>query len=329
MANFSQRRVSGPSPAALSASSSSPVSSSKRAFPLNSVSPPSLNTNVENTRIPSGSQMPSVVTPQSAQAGNLGKSGQFIERLQSENASLRRELNFEKAAREEAQKGMTALKGAQNKVREDNERLQLLQATSDRTTERKNRKIEELQAALEAETQRRKTAEAQQQQMATALEQKHQETSQIIAEALTAQKYAEAQEAALRDGMQRLQTRYGQQVLHIRKDLLALITERQEDQSKMKSLDASMQSQRVLLLAQDETIASMQATMMQYEEERKELFSMLEQQAADFRSRAEERDAKGEAMVKELVDTRDKMKWVMANHARQQEEQPKRKKEKR
>lgn len=291
----SQRQVSGPQP----------LPNGGMSYPTSSTLSPTSSANGINHN-----SFGAVLSP----GGSTGKSGQFIERLQNENATLRREYNVERSAKEEAQKSLSASKTIESKLIAENSRLELLQSTNARAIERKNRKIEELRASLEAETDRRKAAEAREQQMASELDNTHTETNKAISEAFTAQKRAEANADALKDGLHRLQARYERQVQTMTKQLSELRTRQQEDRAKLLALDVSGDQRRQEIRHSDEVVERMQKLMILYKNDQTTMFDRLESEAAEMRQIAEQRGQRSEQLISEMEQARDKMNWVVGVH---------------
>ena len=84
--------------------------------------------------------------PQST-PGN-SKTSQYIDKITSENDRLRRELRAEKLAREDEATRISAAKSKAEDSRAELQHLQLLTETHTRTIERKDRKLEEMKAAV-------------------------------------------------------------------------------------------------------------------------------------------------------------------------------------
>jgi hypothetical protein len=310
MTYSSQRQVSGPQPAVGLALPSSLGSTLTVPSPTSGLAGPSTNTTSPITPGSNGVQYPWASTVLSG-AATTGKSSQFIERLQNENATLRRENNVEKSAKEEAQKSLSTSKAIESKLIAENARLELLQTTNARAIERKNRKIDEQRAALEAETDRRRAAETREQQMAVELDNTHAETNRALAEALAAQKRAEANADALRDGLHRLQARYERQVQNMAKDLAALKKRQQEDRAKLLALEVSGDQRGQEIRHTDDLVERMQTLMHTYKEQQEGMFDSLEAGADEMRAAATQRQQSGDRLLSEMTAARDKMRWVV------------------
>ncbi|KAF2754147.1 hypothetical protein EJ05DRAFT_150096 [Pseudovirgaria hyperparasitica] len=243
--------------------------------------------------------------------GASGKSGKFIERLQNENASLRRDYNVERSAKEEAQKSLSTTKGIEAKFRAENERLEMLHTTNTRAIERKNRKIDELKAALDAEVTRRQAAEVREQQMATELDNTHAEKNQAVSEAHTREIREKANADALKDGLHRMQTRYERQVHNMTKDLGAITKREQENRKRIMALEVSTDQGRREINNSDEIVHKMGSLLNTYKAEHETMVERLSKEAEDFRNATHERVQNGERLVREMQETKDKMNWTM------------------
>lgn len=285
-----QRKTSGPQPSPQRPIVSSPPSSPLLA-PQNAANP---------------------LRTVAANSPPVGKSGKFIEKLQNENASLRRDYNVERSAKEEAQKGLGASKAIEAELMAENSRLEILQSTNDRALERKSRKIEELQALLDAERARRIDAEAREKQMAAELDRTNEDTHRTLAQAVTEQKRAETHADALQDGVRRLEATYKNQVAKMRRDLTALVELEQQNKTKLVALEVLCDQRRQETGHAAELVRKMELLMKKYVEEKDGVFSTLQSEAREMREKAERTDVESEALMKEVANTRDRMRWVLA-----------------
>ncbi|KAI4132060.1 MAG: hypothetical protein LQ338_000918 [Usnochroma carphineum] len=88
-----------------------------------------------------------------------GKSGRVIERLMADNDRLRREKNFIEVRLEEEAKRSDSARSAMEGLRSTNENLISIHETDKILIAKRERKLEEMKAELEAERQRREKAE--------------------------------------------------------------------------------------------------------------------------------------------------------------------------
>jgi chromosome segregation ATPase len=98
-----------------------------------------------------------------------GKTSKVIERLTAENERLRRELNSERAGKEEAVRGEKALRTKVEELVEKNNTLTNAFDSHDAALARKERRIDDLKLALDHEVARRKRAEEREAEMSQEL----------------------------------------------------------------------------------------------------------------------------------------------------------------
>ncbi|KAE9974965.1 hypothetical protein BLS_002853 [Venturia inaequalis] len=125
-------------------------------------------------------------TPSSA-----GKTTQVLARLTSENDRLRREINAEKAAKEEALQQYQLLKGRVNRLEEQNGTIQMQFDHNETALVRKERRIDDLRLTLEEESARRKRAEEREAEIGRKLGETVSRAAQDVSEAHEAQKASE------------------------------------------------------------------------------------------------------------------------------------------
>ena len=282
----SQRNVSGPLPLdALSASSENSLGSNWRTNPHSS-SP-------------------------------LNKTSQYIEKITAENERLRRELRAERLAREEEGKRVGAARAKAEDSRTELQHLQVLADTNARAAERKERKLEEMKAALEAEKKRREAAEKREAESLALLSEMRSEMQKELAQAREMQHYAETTADAAREGYKRITDGYEHRIRLMNQELANMRQGRiiQADQIRRQGLLSdqiqSLASRR--LRADGDLGAIITAHKAEYQRE----IDRLVQEAEGLRTAIPAREAEAEALVKEMEETKNKMKWVMANKKRQ------------
>lgn len=129
-------------------------------------------------------------TPESTPS-SAGKTTQVLARLTSENDRLRREINAEKAAKDEAFQQYQLLKGRVNRLEEQNGTIQMQFDHNETALVRKERRIDDLRLTLEEETARRKRAEEREAEMGRKLGDTVSKAAREVAEAHDAQKASE------------------------------------------------------------------------------------------------------------------------------------------
>ena len=222
----------------------------------------------------------------------IGKSGRVIEKLTLENERLRRELNSEKAARQDIEANVKATKALLATRSTENTNLIALNESSNRIIGRRDRQIEELKAALAAEAARREAAEEQQQALRKQLDETTAVTSRELARAKEEAGQATANATVLIRDMK------------ILKDDFEIARRRIEDHSKkagripreLERLDALNHQKQSEMWNMARTVEKMQAKTAQIE-------AAL--------NAVQEKERLLDEKLKELNEVCDKMRWVM------------------
>lgn len=253
---------------------------------------------------------------------NNSKTSQYIDKITSENDRLRRELRAEKLAREDEGTRISAAKSKAEDSRAELQHLQVLAETNARAIERKDRKLEEMKALLDAEVHRRKVAEQRAEEALKMLGDTRSETQRQLATAYEMKHMADNQLETARDGFKRMTEGYEKKIKHISESMKELRKHRLEDADKIKrqavvsdqlhhEMSRTVRSDGVLVNLMDE-----------YKKEHRKDMDHLVQEAQKLKMAlpAKERDA--DRLVQQLEETRDKMRWVMTQEQRQQESRP-------
>lgn len=243
--------------------------------------------------------------------GASGKSSQYIERLSSEVDKLKRDAKAKELALEEARRELKASKAIERDCRSENERLNILQESHDRTMKRKDRQLEESRAQLQAETQRRIAATLQADEMSTELGKTLEDSKRAVAEAVTAQKRAETHAEALRDGISRLRSEYEGQVQRLNKQMEEVMKGWEEGRKRLAALEVSGDHQHQEKAHSDGIVKSMSELMEDMKLGYDTRVRELEEEVADMRSKVEEWEHSAQALNDEMTAARDKMRWVV------------------
>jgi len=243
---------------------------------------------------------------------NNTKTSQFIDKLQAENDRLRRDLKAEKLAREEDLRRLSAAKATAEDTRTEHQHLQVLADTNARALERKDRKLEELKATLEAEQRRRVAAEEREAEMSRILGETRSETQRELAKAMTLQQQAETHAEAAQTGFKRIQDTYERKVRRMAKDLAELQEQRTEDAQKIKkqAIVSEQLSQECERLVKTEN--NMKDLLSTYKKQHEQGIEALVQEARRFRISLPTKEAAADGLIQETRQIADKMKWVMA-----------------
>ncbi|KAF2806665.1 uncharacterized protein BDZ99DRAFT_82934 [Mytilinidion resinicola] len=250
---------------------------------------------------------------------NNTKTSQFIDKLQAENDRLRRDLTAEKLAREEDLRRLGAAKAKAEDSRTEHQHLQVLADTNARALERKDRKLEELKATLEAEQRRRIAAEEREAEMSRILGETRSETQRELAKAVTLQQQAETHAEAAQSGFKRIQDSYEHKVRSMAKDLAALKKQRADDAAKIKkqAIVGDQLAQECEKALRSEH--SMTDLLAAYRKEHEQGLEALVAEARQLRIAVPTKEAAADGLVEEMRQIADKMKWVMTQKKYQEQ----------
>jgi hypothetical protein len=245
------------------------------------------------------------------------KTSQYIDKITQENDRLRRELRAEKLAREDEAKRVSAAQSKAEDSRTAHEHLQVLAETNARAIERKDRKLDELKATLDAEIHRRRTAEQRAEEALKMLGDTRSETQRQLSMAYEMKGMADTNLETARDGFKRIADGYEKKVRQINDELNKLRKQRIEDADKIKR-QAIISDQ-----LQHESSRSARAEdkrknlMDTYKKEHRKEMDVLIQEAERLRRALPEKEREAQKLVDSMVQTRDKMRWVMTQQERQ------------
>ncbi|KAF2270491.1 hypothetical protein CC78DRAFT_528252 [Lojkania enalia] len=247
------------------------------------------------------------------------KTSQYIEKVTAENERLRRELKAERLAREEEGKRIAAARAMTEAAEAKHQQYQLERETNERAIERKDRKLEELKAAVDLEAKRRMVAEQRADEALRMLGDTRSETQRQLASAYEMKRRAEASYDAARDGFKRITDSYEKKLKSINDELNQLRKDRLDDADKIKRqaiVGDQLQHQVEVALRNRSRMTNM---MGAYKEEHRKEINALVQEAEGLRMAVPHKEREATKLVDDLTQTRDKMKWVMTQHKRQQD----------
>ncbi|OCK85099.1 hypothetical protein K432DRAFT_377938 [Lepidopterella palustris CBS 459.81] len=240
------------------------------------------------------------------------KTSQFIDKLQAENDRLRRDLRAEKLAREEDLRRLGAAKAKAEDSRTEYQHLQVLADTNARALERKDRKVDDLKASLDAETQRRIAAEQREAEMSRILDETKSETQRELAKAISLQQQAETHADAAREGFKRIQDGYERKIRQMAKELDDLKRQQVEDAHKIRkqAIVSEQLAQECARISKAED--SMRDLLATYKKEHEKGLDGLVSEAERLRLAVPAKEAAAEQLCDKLKETSDKMNWVMS-----------------
>ena len=258
--------------------------------------------------------------PQST-PGN-SKTSQYIDKITSENDRLRRELRAEKLAREDEATRISAAKSKAEDSRAELQHLQVLSETNARAIERKDRKLEEMKAMLDAEVLRRKSAEQRAEEALKMLGDTRSETQRQLSLAYEMKDMANTQLETARDGFKRMTEGYEKKIKHISEAMNELRQQGLENADKMKRQAVVSDQLRHEMSRTTRTEGTLTNLMDDYKKEHRKEMDHLTQEAQRLKMVLPNKEREADRLVQSLEQTRDKMKWVMTQHQRQQDQRP-------
>lgn len=249
------------------------------------------------------------------------KTSQYIDKITSENDRLRRELHAEKLLREEESKRVSAARGAAEDSRAELQHLQVLADTNARAIERKDRKLDELRASLEAEVKRRRSAEQRAEEALKMLGDTRSETQRQLSQAYEMKGMAETYLDTARDGFKRIVDGYERKVRAINDEVNELRRVRLQDADKIKRQAVVVEQLHHEMSRTCRAEAKLNNLMQTYRLEHGRELDTLVREAQTMRRALPAKEQEAQKLVQQMEQTRDKMKWVVTQQERQQEQQ--------
>lgn len=230
---------------------------------------------------------------------------------------MKRELTAEKLAREDEAKRVSAARARAEESRTEHQSLQVLVDTNARALERKDRKLEEMAAQLEAEIKRRRVAEQRAEEALKMLGDTRSETQRQLANAYEQKHLAETNSQTAREGYKRMTDGLEKRMMRIKEELIELKKERMEDADNIKRHAIVSDQLQYELLRFQRNELKVDDVLGQYKLEHRREIDHLVEEAERSRAALPAKEQEAEALVQEMRETRDKMKWVMAQSQRQ------------
>ncbi|CAI6332111.1 unnamed protein product [Periconia digitata] len=250
------------------------------------------------------------------QSSAQSKTSQYIDKITSENEKLKRELRAEKLKNEDESKRVAAARTKAEESRSEHQSLQILVDTNSRALERKDRKLEEMAAQLETESKRRKAAETRAEEALKMLGDTRSETQRQLAAAYEQKHLAETNLQTARDGYKRITDASDKRLARLKEDVNELRRERLEDADNIKRHVIVTDQLQHELLRHQRSENKMTDVLAEYKREhRKEIDSLIVEMER-LQAIVPEKERQADALLQELLETRDKMKWVMAQRQR-------------
>jgi hypothetical protein len=162
----------------------------------------------------------------------------------AENDRLRRELKVESHKREEEQKRGEFARGKMESLQTTNDHLVQGREVDRAALARRDRKLEELKADLDAERSRRIEAVSQLRIVQKESEQSIHDMRQIVKEETERAKRATSQYEVLSASWRQLDEGYRKKTERLKKDLVLLEQERKDDKGRLERLEVTIEQQR-------------------------------------------------------------------------------------
>jgi hypothetical protein len=245
------------------------------------------------------------------------KTSQYIDKITQENDRLRRELRAEKLAREDEAKRVSAARTKAEDSRAEYQHLQVLADTNARAIERKDRKLDELKATLDAEIARRKSAEQRAEEALKMLGDTRSETQRQLSQAYEMKGMADTNLETARDGFKRITDGYEKKVRQINDELNELRKQRIEDADKIKRQAIISDQLQHESSRSTRAEAKLHNLMEVYKKEHRIEMEGLIHEAERLRRALPEKEREAQKLVDSMNQTRDKMRWVMTQQERQ------------
>ncbi|KAF2147796.1 hypothetical protein K461DRAFT_272474 [Myriangium duriaei CBS 260.36] len=244
-------------------------------------------------------------------SAGLGKSGRVIERLMAENDRLRREMRAEITKREELQRAVNTQKPKLEGLQTDNARLTNIKSMDDNIIKRRDRKIEELKAELEAERKKREAAETRaseaEQQRDISQDSSRKELQQEREKARHATVHAEI----LQTSHQQLSREYRQRISTTNRTLRDLNHDRDEDRKRLARLDIVCNQMRQETERMRKVHHDLSSVWQRFEAQKTAEVQRLENNAKKAYSAIESREKDNDQLAEEMEKVLTRMKWVI------------------
>ncbi|KUI66724.1 hypothetical protein VM1G_01473 [Cytospora mali] len=234
----------------------------------------------------------------------LGKTGRVMNKLISENESLKRNLQIEKLNSEESRREAKLLQDKMERMVADYE-SRLLEANVTKTLlARKERQVEGLQAAVELEKKRTSDAQGKEQTGRDEMEKMREETTRKVEDATAQAALMEGRYNAISSHWKDQGEEVKRATVKMGKEIAHLVEERKKDDEKITTL-------RDLCDQQDgnikELLQQKEAITQQFEAYKKEQDDLLR----NIKANASDREASHQRMLDEAKETLDKLKWAL------------------
>ncbi|KDN62366.1 hypothetical protein CSUB01_03836 [Colletotrichum sublineola] len=252
------------------------------------------------------------VTPDSQGSGwdstigkaGLGKTGRVINKLVSDNESLKRDIQIERLRAEEAKQAAKLVEDKMERLINDYE-SRLLEASVTKTLlSRKERQVETLNANVELEKKRTADAQERERSWRDEMEKMRVTTTKQVEDANTHAALMEGRYNAISSHWKDQGDEVKRAHLKLRAEIAALVEERRRDDEKIAAL-------RDLCDQQDGNIKELRRQKDEIEKNFEAYKAQQEFLLKDIKSGAAERDAEQERLLEETRSTLARLKWAL------------------
>ncbi|KZL63534.1 hypothetical protein CI238_02861 [Colletotrichum incanum] len=234
----------------------------------------------------------------------LGKTGRVINKLVSDNESLKRDIQIERLRAEEAKQAAKLVEDKMERLISDYE-SRLLEASVTKTLlSRKERQVETLNANVELEKKRTADAQERERSWRDEMEKMRASTTKQVEDANTHAALMEGRYNAISSHWKDQGDEVKRAHLKLRAEIAALVEERRRDDEKIAAL-------RDLCDQQDGNIKELRRQKEEIEKKFEDYKAQQEFLLKDIKTGAAERDAEQERLLEETRSTLARLKWAL------------------
>lgn len=234
----------------------------------------------------------------------LGKTGRVINKLVSENDSLKRDIQIEKLRAEESKQAAKLIEDKMDRMVNDYE-SRLLEANVTKTLlSRKERQVESLQASVELEKQKAQAAIDSEKTFRNELEKVQKDTRVQVEEATTYAALMEGRYTAISSHWKDQGEEVKRAVAKIKKEISDITEERQGD-------DAKIQTLRDLCDQQDSNIKELRREKEDIAKKFEEYKQTQEDDLKHIKVNARETEKEQQRLLDEAREALHKLRWAL------------------
>ncbi|KAF2718189.1 hypothetical protein K431DRAFT_287924 [Polychaeton citri CBS 116435] len=233
-----------------------------------------------------------------------GKSSRVIERLQSENDKLRRELKEQQVRTDDFGRMVQMYKPQIEALKDENDNLSHARGIDETLLKRRDRKIAEMTEELRVEKDRRQQAERREREMNSLKEETLEESRRCVSKAQEEAKYATNHAEILSNSHRQLSREYKSRFDGMRVDLQELLNGRANDRQKVARLEVVYEQMRQEMEKAGKVQSQMIGKWEALREANRAVMNSWSKEAKEETGRSRELSDEMDKVVNE-------MKWVM------------------